>query len=247
MSTRILPETMTSARRNVRLAFLVCLAAFLGWGCSDRSRPQGVYSNPRVGRLIDFSPNGLFAKKSVDHVTVGHFRHTEKTLELHHLSYPKRGQRNQWDIVSDQESFRLSQGDTVQDYYPEEPGSQSAPKITGLWRHQNGNLVEFTEFTPWNTVIWYRKVEIEAESYIGGGWAKYQLLKPNTLKLSGMEYRFDLHLDDEFTFELGEQQLSLKSTTSQESRTYQRITEAELREHLDRHRPQALVSNKKRL
>lgn len=222
---------------------LVMIALLFFVGCSEPPRKlPGLYSDPKSGRLLDVGPKGMFALKEIRHVVVGHWNNsTADELKLDFLSFPKRGDEKNYEFRWTKPGFRL---DTEASEHYEEFLSESledAPdgSLVGLWRHENDDFLEFTEYTPWGTVIWFRKAKYQQDQYVGGGWARYSITDHDQLTIDGMEYTLSVIADNQFTFQLSGSLLTLRSKKLKWQKKYIKVEPSDLRETLESAQPMA--------
>ena len=209
--------------------FLLCL---LLSGCSGKEPVlPSIYSEPSTGKIIDFGPQGLMATKTESEVSVNTWQlEGDEDLSMARLSFPARGKltRLRAQVAADEVKLFDTDSEHFQRFLREPVLKTASDPLVGLWRYETKKFTEWTEYTPWGTVIWLRLAEYQGEDYVVGGWARYQTPEPGRLDIQGREFNYDIKANDKFRFAIDNNKLTMSGMKMKGSKKYTRATREEL-------------------
>lgn len=225
---------MLKALLTTNLGFWILALMLSLSSCSAPPTLPGVYSDPRSGRLLDLGPQGMMAEQQERLVTVGTWKLDGDDLSTTNLSHPRRGEEALRALSYTDSGLRLdTEGSQEYETFQREPTSTVGANeaLTGLWFRMADGVPEFTEYTPWGTLMWTRVNEYEGQKYVVGGWARYTNPYPGKLHIRGGEFNYSLLEDDKYQFSFEGENLILESLKTHNVREYQRVESTKLHQN----------------
>ena len=196
----------------MRFAQRLLVLAIVSWcivGCGRPPLDQAVvgrWLENRDNRLIEFTPNGLYAiRVDGDYVEVGLWSVKGKDLEMKGLTQQKQ---ETWRVQMAKDSFTVDVNDALYRKFDRvvkrEPLFEK--RLEGVWRSDRGEHPEIVEFTPDGTVVGlFRRINTKNENHPVGCLGEAQRASASDFFLDGQmgHQKLSRKIQHHFTFEGG--------------------------------------------